>query len=128
MPVAYCIVAVVSLYTVNQSVSKLTANELAAQSQAASNEIGGIFETYQETALQMSANTQFEALFLNTIPGVDITTVSGFPEAKNTMINVQKSNADNILAAWVADVDASKLAQSDGYLSNPTGGDQRPCT
>jgi methyl-accepting chemotaxis protein len=117
--IAYCMTAVISLYTVNQSVSKLTANELAAQSQAASNEIGGIFASYQETVRQMAANTQFEALFTETTPAADITTVPGYAEAMGTMVNVQKSNADNIMAAWIVDVDASKLAQSDGYLSKP---------
>ncbi len=120
LPVAitYCVVAVISLYTVNQSVTKLAASDLNAKSQAASNQIGGIFSDYQEIAKQMAANVEFQALFLKTTPGIDITTVSGYTEVVNTMINVQKTNPDNILAAWMVDVDTSKLAQSDGFVSN----------
>ena len=121
LPVAitYCIVAIVSLYSMNQSVTRLTTSELTAKSQAASNEIGGIFSAYQEIAKQMAANVQFQTLFLNTTPGIDITAAPGYAEAVNTMINVQKTNSENILAAWIADVDTSKLAQSDGFLSKP---------
>lgn len=121
VPVAitYCIVAAVSLYTVNQSVSTLATSQLIAESQAASNEIGGIFDTYKETVTQMAANSQLEPLFLNTPAEGDLTQTEGYDEAIKTLINVQGTNADNILAAWIVDIDSSKLAQSDGYVSGP---------
>ena len=121
LPVAitFCVVAIISLYTVNQSVSTLTKSDLTAKSMAASKEIGGIFSAYQEIAKQMAANTQFQSLFLETTPGTNITEAPAYAEAVRTLINVQKTNSDNIMAAWIADVDASKLAQSDGFLSKP---------
>jgi len=95
--IAFCVVAVVSLITVNQSVTTLSTSELNAKSEAVSKEIGGIFSNYEEMAVQMAANTQFQALYTNTVPGVGITAAPGFAEAKNTLINVKATNSDNII-------------------------------
>lgn len=65
----------------------------------------------------MAANNQFQTLFMNTIPGIDITAAAGFAEAKQTLIGIKETNPDNIMAAWIVDIDTSKLARSDGYLS-----------
>ena len=115
--VTYCIVAVITLNTVNNSVTDLRTAELEAASKAASNEIEGRFSTYLEISKQMAANNQFQTLFLNTMPGTDITLAAGFAEAKKTMASIQETDPDNIMAAWIVDIDTSKLAQSDGYLS-----------
>ncbi len=117
--IACIVVAIVLLQTMNQSVTKLTSNELDARSQAAANEIAGIFQDYKEISRQMAANTQFQNLFLSAVPGTDMTTLAGYADVVNTLVNVQQSNADTIMTAWMADVDTSKLSQSDGYLSNP---------
>ena len=117
--ITYCAVAVITLNRVEQSVTTLAEKELAASSKAASDEIGSSFVSYMEIAKQMSANAEFERVFTETVPGTDITLSPGWAEAKQTLINIQKTDPDNIMSVWVVDMDTSKLAQGDGYLSGP---------
>jgi methyl-accepting chemotaxis protein len=117
--VTYCIAAAIALTAVNQSVTKQTENGLSAESQAASHEIAGTFLTYMEIADQMATNSQLQALFQNTVPGIVITGAPGFAEVKNSLIAVQQTDSENIMAAWIVDMDTSQLTQSDGYLSAP---------
>ena len=116
--VTYCIAAIISLNTVHTSVSKLTTSELAAKSQAASYEIGGYFQNYMAIAGQIPSNRQFEELASDTVPGTPITSAPEFPQIKDTLLRIQQSDPENILSAWVADIDSSQMAQSDGSLSD----------
>lgn len=115
--VVFCITIVVILTNVKQSVNNLTNENLAAQSQSASYQISSYFSKYVEIAKQMAANSQFENLFSKTVPGEKITDTDGFNDVKNSMINVQKTDPDNISVSWIADIDSSQLTQSDGYLT-----------
>lgn len=117
LAVIYCVVAAFTLNTVNKTVDDLTTQELTARSEAIANQIGSDFSSYMEIADQMAANSQFEQLFLNTVPGVDIAAAPGFSEVNKTMASVQATDPENIMAAWIVDIDTSKLAQSDGYFS-----------
>lgn len=114
--VAFIAVAVISLNTVNKSMTELKTNELISNSQAAANEIAGIFNGFMGVSEQMAANTQFKELFTNYVPGMDLRAVPGVDQALQTMINVQKSDP-SILSVWFADIDASKLLQHDNYTS-----------
>jgi len=119
LPVAitFCVVAVISLYMVHQSVSVLSASELTAKSQAASNQVEGRFLEYMKTAEQMATNPKMEELFLKTTPGTPINSVDIYPEVKKALDNVKNTDPDNIIVSWVADVDSSQFTQSDGYTS-----------
>lgn len=108
--------AIITL-TVKQSVSQLTTSDLTSKSQAASYQIDKYFSKYVEIARQMSTNTQFEQLFEKSVKGKSIISTDGFADVRQTLINVQKSDPNNIVVAWVADIDSSQLTQSDGYLS-----------
>lgn len=121
--IIYCAVGGIILNTVNQSVTSLTEKELSAKSQAAANEISGIFENYEETAEQMSANTQFENLIKSTVPGSDLMNMPGFADAEKTLINIQKTDPENILTSWIVDVDTNTLVlvQSDGKAVRADG-------
>jgi methyl-accepting chemotaxis protein len=115
--IAFCITAVITLNSVNKSVTTLTSNELSARSVATSNEIEVLFSKYIEVTKQMAANPQFEDLFLKTAPGTVITSVDGFPQIKKNLDQIKASDPDNIMVSWVADVDSSQFTQSDGYTS-----------
>lgn len=122
-PVAiiFIAVAIISLNTVNRSVTELSTNELISNSRAASNEIGGIFDSFMEVSKQMASNTQFEDFFVNMVPGADVREVPGFQKIMNTLANVKGSN-QNIAAAWFIDLDTSKLVQHD-YVFSEDGWD-----
>lgn len=122
LPVAiiFAIVAGISLYVVNQAITRITVNELSARSQAVSNEIESYFTTYLETANQLSTNPEIRSYFEQVSPGVGITTTPNFPEIKQTLDNVVATDPENIRVAWVADVDSSQFTQSDGSSSDGT--------
>jgi len=122
LPVAiiFAIVAGISLYVVNQAITRITVNELSARSQAVSNEIESYFTTYLETANQLSTNPEIRSYFEQVTPGVGITTTPNFPEIKQTLDNVVATDPENIRVAWVADVDSSQFTQSDGSSSDGT--------
>ncbi|MCI2105883.1 MAG: methyl-accepting chemotaxis protein [Intestinimonas sp.] len=113
-----CITIAVILSNVKHSVNDLNRQNLAANSQAAAYQISNYFSKYVEIAKQMAANSQFENLLLKTAPGTRISDIEGFSEVNRTLLNVQKTDPDNISTAWVADVDSSQFAQSDGYVSD----------
>jgi methyl-accepting chemotaxis protein len=122
LPVAitFCIVAVISLYAVNSSVTRLATSELTAKSQAVSNEVEGYLSRYMEVARQMATNPDFEDILSRTQPGTSITSVEGFPAIKKALDNVYATDPDNIMVSWVADFDSSQFTQSDGYVSDST--------
>jgi len=119
VPIAiiFIVIAAIVTQTVKQSVSQLTTSDLTSKSQAASYEINNYFSKYVEIARQMSANTQFEQTFQKTTSGKSIVNTEGFADVKQTLINVQKGDSENIVVAWISDIDSSQLTQSDGYLS-----------
>ena len=117
--IAFCVTAVITLNSVNKSVSALNTNELSARSIATSNEIEVLFSKYIEVTKQMAANPQIEDLFLKTSPGTVITAVDGFPQVKKNLDNVKATDPDNIVVSWLADIDSSQFTQSDGYTSAP---------
>jgi len=120
MPVAItlCIAAVISLYSLSQSITDLTETELAAKSQSAANEINGTLYSYIEITKQMAANNQFEDLFKSTAPDMAITSAPDFPKVMGTMVNIQKGDPDNFLCSWIADIDSGQVAGSDGWVSD----------
>ena len=73
LPVAiiFAIVAGISLYVVNQSITRITIDELSARSQAVSNEIDSYFTKYLEVANQLSTNPEIQSLFNQVAPGTD---------------------------------------------------------
>jgi methyl-accepting chemotaxis protein len=101
LPVAiiFAIVAGISLYVVNQAITRITVNELSARSQAVSNEIESYFTTYLETANQLSTNPEIRSYFEQVTPGVGITTTPNFPEIKQTLDNVVATDPENILVS-----------------------------
>ena len=122
LPVAiiFAVVAGISLYVVNQSITRITVDELSARSQAVSNEVEGYLNRYIEIASQMATNPEIEKLLEKTTPGIVITTVDTFPLVKQAMDNVKATDPENISVSWIADFDSSQFTQSDGASSDAT--------
>lgn len=114
----FCIAALIVLNNVKSSVSGLTANDFAAESKSASNQISEYFTKYSEAATQMATNTQFRKFFQEVKSGTKIDAAPGFADVKQSLVNTQKSDPENIITTWVSDIDSSQLAQSDGYVSD----------
>lgn len=60
LPVAiiFAVVAGISLYVVNQSITRITVDELSSRSQAVANEVEGYLEGYIVIARQMATNPE----------------------------------------------------------------------
>ncbi|BAK98943.1 methyl-accepting chemotaxis protein [Oscillibacter valericigenes Sjm18-20] len=113
----FCAAVAIILFGLKKSVTDLTIKNLTSESKSASYQIESYFSKYMEITRQMAANTQFKNLFDEIAPGMEITDAQGFQEIKNTMVNIQQTDSDNIMDSWVADIDSSQLTQSDGYTS-----------
>ena len=120
VPVAciFCLAAVVVLTEVKQSSTALTADGFTSKAQVVSGQIGEYFTKYTEDAEQMSMNTQFQNLFMETKKGGAITFSPSFADVKHSMQNIQESDSSNIMDTWICDFDSSQLTQSDGYTSD----------
>lgn len=118
--IAFCLTAVILLWTVQQSVSTITTSELTARSQAVSNQIEAYLVKYLEITKQMATNPNVEQLMLETQKGMPFPSSPTWPIVKQMLENVYNTDTDNILVSWLADFDSSQFYQTDGYLSDDT--------
>jgi methyl-accepting chemotaxis protein len=114
----YLIGAILTLNTVDQSISNLTKSELEAKSKQAAFQIEGSFIKYMEMAKQMSLNSQFEQLCYETTPARFITTTGGYPEAFKTMVGIEKEDPDHIMCSWIVDFETNNITDSDGWIGD----------
>ncbi|MCI8377593.1 MAG: HAMP domain-containing protein [Lachnospiraceae bacterium] len=92
-------------------------SELTLQSLSASHQLTGFFEQYASGSAQLAVNPEIKSVLLETTPGKTLSEAEKMETVRQNLINVQKADAENILAAWIADLDTSSLTQSDGYTS-----------
>ena len=118
--VSFCIVGTVILFLVKTSVEDMTKKELIARSQVAAEEMKGYFNQYKNKAGQLAQSAALETFFLDLKPGTVISEESGFDDIKQTMVKSYEKDKDSIVAFWIADIDSSQLAQSDGFVSDKT--------
>lgn len=71
--IIYCISSAITLYGVNKSITGVTKKQLISESEAAANEVAGVFTKYMEITKQMSVNSQFEDTLLELQPGMAAT-------------------------------------------------------
>jgi Methyl-accepting chemotaxis protein len=117
LAVILCLVGIITITTVDNSVSGITKSELVARSQAAANEIGASLGVYIDASVNMATNTQFENICRITNPGDDIRTKPGYNELFQTMKNVAALDTKNIQYSWIADEDSDACITSDGWVS-----------
>lgn len=115
--IAFCITAAFILNKVGTSVSSLTLNKLTSMSESSSYQINEFFSKYMSIGEQMAANSQFEKIFEEAVPEKEITSLESYADVETTLINVQKTDPENIMASWLADKDSKQLVQNDGYFS-----------
>jgi len=113
----FLVVAVVAVFMVRWLVTSSKESELTLQSVSASHQLTGFFERYASGSEQLSVNPEIKSLLLETKPGNSILESEKMETVRQNLINVQKADSENILAAWIADVDTNTLTQSDGYTS-----------
>ena len=114
---SYVIVGVLITNLVGGTVTQLTSNELAAESQSAANEIEGFFLRHYEIANQIALISQMEQMVTDVVPGMRLGDHPSYAAIDRTMELAQEANSDSVLSIWVGDVDSSQYAQMDGAVS-----------
>lgn len=111
------VVALVTIFMVWMSITSARETELTIESQAATNQLVGFLEKYGREAEALAVNPEIQAVFEETKPGDSIFDAKDINTVFNNMTRIADADAENILVVWMADMDASIFAQSDGSTS-----------
>lgn len=113
------VVAIVIILIAQNSVSKIRTEEITAESEVVAGEISEYVMKYMEVTKQLAANNGARKLFEDVGPGDKIQEAENFENMRTTLTNVKNTDPDNILAAWLGDVDASMFFEDteSGYVS-----------
>lgn len=114
----FLVIAVVSILMVRAMVMNSKETELTLESKAASYQLGDYFDQYKRMTEQLAVNPQIRQILADTVEEHGLTNTKGYDTVFENMLNIAKADSDNILAVWIADLDANALAQSDGFTSS----------
>lgn len=91
--------------------------ELTEESNAVANQLTGFLQQYTKSVEQLAVNPEIQYVMEHTAPGDDI----GRTEKKDTvldnLVRIVATDSENVMAAWMADLDASSFILSDGFTS-----------
>ena len=91
---------------------------LDSASLAAANQVNSFLTFYLAEVKSAAASSQIETFLTNATGKVRLPDSEGYPEVKKTLDKLQATDQENILAAWVADLDVSQVTQSDNFTSD----------
>lgn len=91
--------------------------ELVQESNAAANQITGFLEQYTKSAEQLAVNPEIRQVMIQTKPGDDIWQSEKMDTVMDNLTGIAGTDSENVMAAWISDLDASILTQSDGFTS-----------
>lgn len=92
--------------------------ELIQESSAAANELTGFLEQYTKSAEQLAVNPEIKHVMKQVTPGFDIRQAEKMDTVMENLVNIAGTDTENVMAAWISDLDASALTQSDGFISD----------
>ncbi len=92
-------------------------NELTLESKAASNQLTAFIDQYTRGVEQLAVNPDIKHIMNEVKPGDDILQADKMDAVMDYLVNIANTDTENVMAVWISDLDASKLAQSDGYVS-----------
>ncbi|MDR0925347.1 MAG: methyl-accepting chemotaxis protein [Hungatella sp.] len=100
-----------------KSMQAQSVQTLDSASLAAANQVNSFLTFYLAEVKSGAANSQAEAFLTNAAGKVRLPDCEGYPEIKKTLDNIQATDKENIIAAWIADLDVSQVTQSDNFTS-----------
>lgn len=115
--IVFVIVAVVALCMVGWLVISSKQTELTLESHAAANQLAGFLEQYTKGVENLSVNPEIRQVLAETKPGDDIRKAEKTDAVIDNIAEVASLDPSNIMAIWIADLDASIFMQSDGSTS-----------
>ncbi len=103
--------------TVFQSVSGLTQSNLTAESQAASYQLAGYFQKYEEMTQQVAADSTLQSFLYRLQASSNLSEVSGFQDVNQTLKNVNKTDSE-VVSSWICDlVSGHNLSTKSGIIN-----------
>lgn len=92
--------------------------DLVLQSKAASYQLETFFDKYLTMVEQIALNPDVQSILTETKAGDSILANEKYQEVFQELQKEEETDSENILAAWLGDIDANVLTQSDGYTSD----------
>ncbi len=113
----FVIVALVSVFMIKSSIVTAKETELTLESDSAANKLADYFDPFMKMAEQMAVNPQIRQLLLDTGSGESLLEEDLYKTVFENMVNIASLDTENIMAAWIADIDANMVTQSDLFTS-----------
>ena len=113
----FLVVAAVAIFMVAWTIMSSKKNELTLESKAASNQLTAFIDQYTRGVEQLAVNPDIKHIMNEVKPGDDILQADKMDAVMDYLVNIANTDTENVMAVWLSDLDASKLAQSDGYVS-----------
>lgn len=111
------LIAVVAICMVGWLIITSKEKELTQESNAAANQLTGFLEQYTKSAEQLSVNPEIKNVMQEIKAGDDILQAKNMDTVMDNLIKIANTDKENVMAVWMSDLDASALAQSDGFIS-----------
>lgn len=115
--IIFLAVAIVMAIIVKVQLDSSNEKELTLESQSASNELNTFFQQYLKSVRHLAVNPQVLSTITSADSSHNITKTKDYSSVLEYMVNMQEEDSDNIMAVWIASIDANVLTQSDGYTS-----------
>ncbi|MCM1088680.1 MAG: methyl-accepting chemotaxis protein [Muribaculaceae bacterium] len=113
----FVIVAIVAICMVWWAIMTSKEKELTLESRSAAHQLSGFFDQYTKSVEHLAVNPEIRNVLTNTKAGGDILQTEGIDTVVKNLADIVDTDPENIMTAWIADLDASVLTQSDGYTS-----------
>ena len=105
--------------------------ELVQESNAAANQLTGFLNGYTKSMEQLAVNPQIKDVMRETKSGGDLWQSEKMETVMDNLVKIANTDTENVMSAWISDLDSSTLAQSDGFNSEEgwdiTGRGWYPC-
>lgn len=120
--IAYIVVEVIIVIIMGQTVYYNKKAQLTLESESAANRLAGFFEKYERETQTLALNPQIQSVLSETKAGDNILSAKAMGDVEKYLVDAAGADSENVMAVWIADLDASVITQSDGYTS-PDGWD-----
>ena len=113
----FLLIAVIAIFMVGWLSITSKKTELTQESIAAANQLAGFLEQYTKSVEQLAVNPEIKHVMGETKPGDDISKAEQMDTVMENLVHIANTDTENVMAAWISDLDASILTQSDGFTS-----------
>lgn len=111
------VIAIVAICMAGWLIITSKETELTQESRAAANQLTGFLEQYTKSVEQLSVNPDIKDIMIETEAGDDMQQAAKMEAVMEYLVSIAGTDTENVMAVWLSDLDASALAQSDGFVS-----------